>query len=113
MCPFSVTLERVPDQELGPLLIRLAQAGVHDPIIKPVDADGTSGRTTASAVGRIGGSYGSVRGSRISGRVGASTTRATASSLARRGPKAPFTLDLAKRLAKTSGGATESTSSPF
>jgi hypothetical protein len=52
MCPFSVTLERVPDQELGPLLIRLAQAGFHDPIIKPVDADGTSGRTTASAVGR-------------------------------------------------------------
>jgi hypothetical protein len=51
MCPFSVTLQRVPDQELGPLLIQLAQAGFHDPIIKPVDADGSSS-TTATAAGR-------------------------------------------------------------
>jgi hypothetical protein len=48
MCPFSVTLQRVPDQELGPLLIQLAQAGFHDPIIKPVDADGISGRKAAT-----------------------------------------------------------------
>ena len=40
MCPFSVTLQHVPDRELGPLLIQLAQAGFHDPIIKPVDAGG-------------------------------------------------------------------------
>jgi hypothetical protein len=51
MCPFSVTLQRVPDQELGPLLIQLAQAGFHDPIIKPVDADGSSS-STATAAGR-------------------------------------------------------------
>jgi hypothetical protein len=54
MCPFSVTLQRVPDQELGPLLMQLAQAGFHDPIIKPVDADGTSGRAAATAAGRKG-----------------------------------------------------------
>jgi len=52
MCPFSVTLQRVPDQELGPLLIQLEQAGFHDPIIKPVDADGSSSSTTATAAGR-------------------------------------------------------------
>jgi hypothetical protein len=52
MCPFSVTLQRVPDQELGPLLIQLAQAGFHDPIIEPVGGDGTPGRRAAAAVGR-------------------------------------------------------------
>ena len=45
--PFSVTLERVPDRELGPLLIQLAQAGFHNPIIKPVDADGAAGAAPA------------------------------------------------------------------
>jgi hypothetical protein len=49
MCPFSVTLQHVPDQELGPLLIRLGQAGFHNPIIKPVGADGTSDKTAAPA----------------------------------------------------------------
>jgi hypothetical protein len=38
MSPFSVTLHHVPDRELGPLLIQLAQAGFHNPIINPVDA---------------------------------------------------------------------------
>src|ERR1041384_2502853 len=52
MCPFSVTVRRVPDQELGPLLIQLAQAGFHDPIIEPVGEDGTAGRTAARALGR-------------------------------------------------------------
>ena len=52
MCPFSVTLQRVPDQELGPLLIQLAQAGFHDPIIEPVGGKGTPGRRAAAAVGR-------------------------------------------------------------
>ena len=42
MCPFSVTVQLVPDRELGPLLIQLAQAGFHDPIIEPVGADGPS-----------------------------------------------------------------------
>jgi hypothetical protein len=54
MCPFSVTLQRVPDQELGPLLIQLAQAGFHDPIIEPFGGDATPGRRAARAVGRTG-----------------------------------------------------------
>ncbi len=49
MCPFSVTLQPVPDRELGPLLIRLGQAGFHNPIIKLVDADGTSDDAAAPA----------------------------------------------------------------
>jgi hypothetical protein len=49
--PFSVTLERVPDRELGPLLIQLAQAGFDNPIIKPVDADGAPGDGGAPARG--------------------------------------------------------------
>lgn len=39
MCPFSVTLEDVPDRELGPLLTHLAQAGFQNPIIKPAAGD--------------------------------------------------------------------------
>jgi hypothetical protein len=35
MCPFSVTVDHVPDRELGPLLVQLGRAGFHDPIIKP------------------------------------------------------------------------------
>ncbi len=42
MCPFSVTLPRVPDRELGPLLIQLAQAGFQNPIIRAVVADDAS-----------------------------------------------------------------------
>jgi hypothetical protein len=49
--PFSVTLERVPDRELGPLLIQLAQAGFHNPIVKPVDDDGATGEGAAPARG--------------------------------------------------------------
>jgi hypothetical protein len=49
--PFSVTLQHVPDRELGPLLIQLAQAGFHNPIIKPVEADGRSGEGVAPARG--------------------------------------------------------------
>jgi hypothetical protein len=51
VCPFSVTLQHVPDRELGPLLIQLAQAGFHNPIIKPVDAAGASGEEAALARG--------------------------------------------------------------
>ena len=39
MCPFSVTVEHVPDRELGPLLTRLAEAGFDNPTINHVDAD--------------------------------------------------------------------------
>jgi hypothetical protein len=49
--PFSVTLERIPDRELGPLLIQLAQAGFHNPIIRPVDANGASDEGVPSAPG--------------------------------------------------------------
>jgi hypothetical protein len=51
MSPFSVTLQHVPDRELGPLLIQLAQAGFHNPIIKAVDADGAAGEGIAAARG--------------------------------------------------------------
>jgi hypothetical protein len=48
MSPFSVTLDHVPDRELGPLLTHLAEAGFQDPIIKPV-----AGKSRASpAAGR-------------------------------------------------------------
>ena len=52
MCPFSVTLQHVPDRELGPLLLQLAQAGFHNPIIKPVDGGGASTNAAAPAGGR-------------------------------------------------------------
>jgi len=35
LSPFSVTLEHVPDRELGPLLTQLAEAGFESPLIKP------------------------------------------------------------------------------
>ena len=52
MCPFSVTLQHVPDRELGPLLIQLAAAGFHNPIIETVGGDGASGKAAALARGR-------------------------------------------------------------
>jgi hypothetical protein len=52
MCPFSVTVEHVPDRELGPLLIQLGQAGFHNPVIKPVGADGTSDKAAAAVGGQ-------------------------------------------------------------
>jgi hypothetical protein len=42
MCPFSVTVQHVPDRELGPLLARLAEAGFDNPIISHAGADGAS-----------------------------------------------------------------------
>jgi hypothetical protein len=48
MCPFSVTVEHVPDRELGPLLARLSDAGFANPIVSHVDAGGLSARTAAS-----------------------------------------------------------------
>jgi hypothetical protein len=52
MCPFSVTLEHVPDRELGPLLTHLAQAGFQNPIIKPLAGDRRSRKAAASALRR-------------------------------------------------------------
>ena len=51
MCPFSVTVEHVPDRELGPLLTRLAEAGFNNPTILHVDADGASGAAATRAGG--------------------------------------------------------------
>jgi len=49
MCPFSVTVQHVPDRELGPLLTRLAEAGFDNPSIKHVDADGAFDAAAALA----------------------------------------------------------------
>jgi hypothetical protein len=48
MCPFSVTVEQVPDRELGSLLARLSEAGFANPIISHVAAGDPSGRTAAA-----------------------------------------------------------------
>ena len=52
MCPFSVTLQHVPDRELGPLLTHLAKAGFHNPVIRFGGADGASGKAAVPARGR-------------------------------------------------------------
>jgi hypothetical protein len=49
MSPFSVTIQHIPDRELGPLLTRLAQAGFNNPTIKATGTDGASGETDAAA----------------------------------------------------------------
>jgi hypothetical protein len=51
MSPFSVTVQDVPDGELGPLLIQLAHAGFPSPILKPVGADGAASAAAAPAHG--------------------------------------------------------------
>ena len=48
MCPFSVTLQDVPDRELGPLLIRLAAAGFRNPVIEPVAGGGPDAATESA-----------------------------------------------------------------
>jgi hypothetical protein len=50
MCPFSVTVQNVPDRELGPLLTQLSNAGFDSPVIRPVRGDDPSTiAATASA----------------------------------------------------------------
>jgi len=49
MCPFSVTIEHVPDRDLGPLLARLSEAGFAHPIVNHVGAGGASDRAGAPA----------------------------------------------------------------
>jgi hypothetical protein len=49
MSPFSVTVQNVPDRELGPLLTQLAEAGFDNPMIKHVEADASTGATFARA----------------------------------------------------------------
>jgi hypothetical protein len=52
MSPFSVTVQNVPDRELGPLLTRLADAGFDNPTIRVVGADGTAATAAARDRGR-------------------------------------------------------------
>jgi hypothetical protein len=49
MCPFSVTVEHVPDRELGPLVARLSEAGFANPIITHDGADRPSEASSAPA----------------------------------------------------------------
>jgi hypothetical protein len=49
MCPFSVTVEHVPDRELGPLVARLSEAGFANPIITHVGAGASSEASGAPA----------------------------------------------------------------
>jgi hypothetical protein len=49
VCPFSVTVQHVPDRELGPLLARLAEAGFDNPVIGHVGDDGASDQAAPSA----------------------------------------------------------------
>jgi hypothetical protein len=51
MSPFTVTLNHVPDRELGPLLSRLAEAGFDNPAIEHVEADGAPGRAAPNRGG--------------------------------------------------------------
>ena len=51
MSPFSVTVQQVPDRELGPLLIQLARAGFHNPIIEPAGAAAPSDEAAVRAPG--------------------------------------------------------------
>ena len=51
LSPFSVTLEHVPDRELGPLLNHLADAGFENPVIKPVRTRAGARKAAASARG--------------------------------------------------------------
>ena len=50
MSPFSVTVEHVPDRELGPLLARLSEAGFANPIVDHVSA--SAGAEPAAAPAR-------------------------------------------------------------
>ena len=42
MSPFSVTVQNVPDRELGPLLTKLSDAGFDNPVIRVVGTGGTA-----------------------------------------------------------------------
>jgi hypothetical protein len=48
MSPFSVTVQHVPDRELGPLLTQLAHAGFDNPIIAAIREDRAPGDEGAS-----------------------------------------------------------------
>jgi hypothetical protein len=47
MSPFSVTVQNVPDRELGPLLTHLSRAGFDNPVITALGADVASAKGAA------------------------------------------------------------------
>jgi hypothetical protein len=47
--PFSVTVQNIPDRELGPLLTQLSAAGFDNPTIRVLGADGTPDGSAAPA----------------------------------------------------------------
>jgi hypothetical protein len=49
MSPFSVTVQNVPDRELGPLLTQLSQAGYDSPVITLLGADRVSDKADTPA----------------------------------------------------------------
>jgi hypothetical protein len=49
VCPFSVTVQNVPDRELGPLLTQLSNAGFDNPIIRSLRGDDSP--TAAASAG--------------------------------------------------------------
>ena len=51
MSPFSVTVQHVPDRELGPLLGRLSDAGFDNPIISHLAAQGAADEAAAPPLG--------------------------------------------------------------
>ena len=51
MCPFSVTVQNVPDRELGPLLTQLSIAGFDNPVIRSVRGDAPSTTAAAASAG--------------------------------------------------------------
>jgi hypothetical protein len=53
LCPFSVTVDHVPDRELGPLLTSLAEAGFDNPIINHAGADASNSATGPAREGSL------------------------------------------------------------
>jgi hypothetical protein len=51
MSPFSVTVPRVPDRELGPLLTHLVEAGFTHPIVQHVGDNGAADEAATAATG--------------------------------------------------------------
>jgi hypothetical protein len=52
VCPFSVTVQNVPDRELGPLLAQLSRAGFDRPIVRLLGADGAPDKADGLDSGR-------------------------------------------------------------
>ena len=53
MSPFSVTVQHVPDRELGPLLTQLAEAGFDNPIIRHAASDAATSALASARGGSV------------------------------------------------------------